>query len=91
MVRVLHGMITAVSGVREQQLAVLERLRGSVRVTLRARRWLTRWRAMSPTPWNTTDETVMIANAVELSALTEFVAIHRDNDGTSEDHVDVDR
>lgn len=70
-------MMAAVTEVRDQQLAALERLRGSVRVTLRARRWLTRWRATSPTRWNATDESIMIANAVELSALTEFVAIHR--------------
>lgn len=70
--------MAAVTGVRDQQLAALERLRGTVRVTLRARRWLTRWRATSPTAWSTTDESVMIANAVELSALTEFVAIHRE-------------
>lgn len=69
--------MTNVTSVRDQQLAALERLRGSVRVTLRARRWLTRWRATSPTPWNATDESVMIANAVELAALTEFVAIAR--------------
>lgn len=60
-----------------EPLAVLDRLRGSVLVTLRARRWLASWRAASPSPWDATDSRAMIANAVELSALTEFVAIQR--------------
>lgn len=54
----------------------LERLRRSVLVTLRARHWLAGWRAASPIPWDTTVSTAMTANAVELSALTEFVASH---------------
>jgi len=56
----------------------LARLRSSVRVTLRARRWLNRWRAASPAPWDRAESTTMIANAVELAALAEFVAIHRE-------------
>jgi hypothetical protein len=64
--------------------AALERLRRSVRVTLRARRWLTRWRATSPTPWGETESTTMTANAVELATLTEFVALERDR--KSSDH-----
>jgi hypothetical protein len=56
---------------------LLDRLRGSVRVTLRARWWLLRWRATSPRPWDTSESTTMTANALELSALTEFVALQR--------------
>lgn len=85
----MHGMMAAVPGVREQ-LAALERLRGSVRVTLRARRWLTRWRATSSTPWTVTDERIMIANAIELAALTEFVAIHRTQCASDADRGDDD-
>ncbi len=55
----------------------LERLRRSVLVTPRARRWLAGWRSASPIPWDTTVSSAMTANAVELSALTEFVAINR--------------
>lgn len=55
----------------------LEGLRRSVLVMLRARHWLARWRAASPIPWDITESTAMIANAVELSALTEYVALHR--------------
>lgn len=72
--------MTAVTMAREVDLAALERLRGSVRVTLRARQWLIRWRAISPAPWHADAETVMIANAIELSALTEFVAITRNRE-----------
>jgi hypothetical protein len=63
-----------------EPLAALERLRTSVRVTLRARRWLTRWRATSPVPWADTESTAMTANAVELATLTEFVALQRDRE-----------
>jgi hypothetical protein len=74
-----------VRSAQERQLAALERLRGSVRVTLRARRWLVRWRATSPRRWDSAEASTMIANAVELSALTEFVAMHRAQDGTDDD------
>lgn len=60
-----------------EPLATLEELRRSVLVILRARRWLANWRAASSTPWDATDSTTMTANAVELSALTEFVTIQR--------------
>jgi hypothetical protein len=73
----MHGMMASV--------ATLERLRGSIRVTLRARRWLLRWRATSHRPWDAAESTAMIANAVELSALTEFVAIHRAEDAADAD------
>jgi hypothetical protein len=56
---------------------LLDRLRGSARVTLRARRWLLRWRAISPRPWDPSESTTMTANALELSALTEFVALQQ--------------
>ncbi|HEX5404500.1 MAG TPA: hypothetical protein VFX16_19610 [Pseudonocardiaceae bacterium] len=72
------------TGARERQVAALERLRGGVRVTLRARRWLLRWRAISPRPWDAAESITMIANAVELSALTEFVAMYRAQDATDE-------
>jgi hypothetical protein len=71
-------MMTIVTGAPERELAALERLRSSVRVTLRAQRWLARWRATSATPWTDAESSTMIANAVELSALTEFVAMHGD-------------
>jgi hypothetical protein len=60
-----------------ERLVALERLRGSVRVTLRARRWLVRWRAQSPRPWDGEVSTTMTANAIELAALTEFVALQQ--------------
>jgi hypothetical protein len=72
--------MTAVTVARDAHQAVLERLRGSVLVTLRARQWLNRWRATSPAPWHADEEPVMVANAIELSALAEFVVIHRDNE-----------
>jgi hypothetical protein len=81
----MRGMMATVTGARERQLETLERLRGSVRVTLRARRWLVRWRATSPLPWDAAESTTMIANAVELSALTEFVAMHRAQGAVDED------
>ncbi|HEX3591650.1 MAG TPA: hypothetical protein VHV74_18675 [Pseudonocardiaceae bacterium] len=62
----------------ERQSDTLEDLRSSVRVTLRARRWLNQWRATSAGPWGNAESTAMIANAIELSALTEFVVIHRE-------------
>lgn len=49
-------------------------------VTLRARHWLAGWRAASTIPWDAAVSTAMTANALELSALTEFVAIHRAED-----------
>ncbi len=61
----------------ERECDELAELRSSVRVTLRAQRWLRHWRATSPAPWSAADSTTMSANAVELSALTEFVAIRR--------------
>src|ERR1700744_796302 len=70
-----------VTGAPERQddsvTETLARLRSSVRVTLRARKWLGRWRAASPLPWSRAESAAMIVNAVELAALTEFVRIHR--------------
>jgi hypothetical protein len=62
----------------ERQSDTLEDLRSSVRVTLRARRWLNQWRVTSAGPWGNAESTAMIANAIELSALTEFVVIQRE-------------
>jgi hypothetical protein len=70
-------MMSAVAGAPERQCDDVAELRGSVRVMARAQRWLRQWRATSPGSWRTTDSSTMIANAVELSALTEFVAIQR--------------
>jgi hypothetical protein len=81
----MRGKMADVTVAREAHLGALERLRGSVRVTLRARQWLNRWRATSPTQWHIDQETVMIANAIELSTLTEFVAIHRDHEDGVDD------
>jgi hypothetical protein len=57
-------------------LGQLDQLRRSIRTKLRARRWVNRWRANSPEPWDPTRTADMTANAVELSALTDFVALH---------------
>jgi hypothetical protein len=59
-------------------LGQLEQLRGSIRTRLRAHRWLNRWQAESPEPWDPARAATMAANAVELSALADFVAIHRE-------------
>lgn len=70
-------MITTVARAPERQCDDLAELRSSVRVMSRAQRWLRRWRATSPAPWGAVESRTMIANAVELSALTEFVAMQR--------------
>ena len=73
----IRGMMTTVTGAPERQCDDLAELRTSVLVTSRAQRWLRRWRAASSRPWSVVESSTMIANAVELSALTEFVAIQR--------------
>jgi hypothetical protein len=74
-------MMDRVAGV-DEPLAVLEGLRRSALVTLRARGWLARWRAASRHSWNAAESSAMIANALELAALAEFVAVHRQADVT---------
>jgi 6-phosphofructokinase len=59
-------------------LGQLDQLRRSIRTRLRALGWLKRWRSESPQPWDRTQAAHMSANAVELSALTDFVALHRE-------------
>lgn len=70
--------------INRDPLGQLDQLRGSVRTKLRARRWLDRWRSESAQPWDGTHTAAMSANAVELSALTTFVALHREPQVTSQ-------
>lgn len=72
--------MTAVTMARDVDPAALERLRGSAHATLRARQWLIRWPTTSPAAWHSDAGTVVIANAIELSALTGFVAITRNRE-----------